>query len=77
MDPILIILLALIVVLVIVIAVASYNHVNKSSFNPKFIQLSDGSLIMEFYNFGGLQTARTKRFYEQYKPGMTVTHAGK
>ncbi|MDR1136576.1 MAG: hypothetical protein LBL49_10475 [Clostridiales Family XIII bacterium] len=32
---------------------------------------------MEFYDFGGLQTARTKRFYEQYKVNMRVAYEGK
>ncbi len=77
MDPIVLIMCAIIFVLVIVAIIGSRNHVRKAAFKPKFMKLGDGTVNMEFYNFGGLQTARTKRFYEQYKVGMQVSCEGK
>ena len=75
-DSVFIILCGIIILLVIIVAVASYRHVHKTGFKPKFIHLSDGSVKMEFYNFGWIQRDRTKRFYEQYKAGMTVPYNG-
>ena len=67
----------LILVIIVIIIIGVYRHTYKAAFKPKFIALSDGSLKMEFYNFGGVQTTRTKRFYEQYQVGMVVPHNGR
>ena len=63
--------------LIVTVIVGSYYHVHKAKFKPKFRKLSDGSLQMEFSGFAGLQTSRTKRFYEQYKVGMKIEYDGK
>jgi hypothetical protein len=76
-DPFLLVCGAIILVLVIAIVLGTYHHVYKAKFKPKFIQFSDGSLQMEFSEFGGVQTTRTERFYKQYKIGMQITHNGK
>jgi hypothetical protein len=77
MDPFILVCGILFGALVIGIIIGSYHHVHKASFKPKFVLLSDGSLQMEFYNFGGLQTERTKRFYNQYSIGMEIAYQNK
>jgi hypothetical protein len=77
MDPFLLVCGILIFVLVVAIIIGSYHHVHKAGFKPKFVILSDNSIQMEFYNFGGLQTKRTERFYAQYKVGMEILYQNK
>ncbi|MDR0501342.1 MAG: hypothetical protein LBG97_08920 [Coriobacteriales bacterium] len=74
MDPFLLVCGILIVVLLVAIIIGSYHHVHKAGFKPKFVVLSDNSVQMEFYNFGGLQTKRTERFYAEYKVGMEIVY---
>ncbi|MFV0362883.1 MAG: hypothetical protein ACK5LL_07320 [Suipraeoptans sp.] len=70
------VLVAIFVVLVIIIIFSSYYHVKKAKFKPKFRELSDGSIQMEFGEFGGAQTSRTERFLQEYKIGQEVTYGG-
>ena len=70
------ILVGLIIVLLVVLIVGINHHIHKAPFKPKFQRFSDGSLQMKFNGFGGMQTARTKRFNEQYKAGMKVEYQG-
>ncbi|MDR3258152.1 MAG: hypothetical protein LBT51_00870 [Fusobacteriaceae bacterium] len=77
MDPFILVCGILFIVLIIIIIIASYNHVHKASFKPKFVTLSDNSIQMEFYNFGGIQKERTRRFYSQYTIGMEILHQNK
>ena len=78
-DPEFLILFGILIALVVTFVATSYRHVHKTGFKHKFIHLADGGLKMEFYKFGGggLQTTRTKRFYNQYRVGMTITHENK
>jgi hypothetical protein len=77
MDPFLLVCGVLILGLVVAVVIVSHYHVHKAAFKPKFVVLSDNSIQMEFYNFGGLQTKRTERFYEQYKAGMEFLYQNK
>ncbi|MDR1451529.1 MAG: hypothetical protein LBI57_04255, partial [Helicobacteraceae bacterium] len=77
MDPFLLVCGIIILGLVIAIIIGSYHHVHKAVFKPKFVILSDNSIQMEFYNFGGLQTKRTERFYAEYKAGMEIVYQNK
>ncbi|MDH6365977.1 MULTISPECIES: hypothetical protein [unclassified Breznakia] len=65
-----------IIVLVIAIILGSRHHVKKAAFKPVFRKMDDGSLCMEFLNFGGIQKERTRRFYEEYAVGKTVSYQG-
>lgn len=73
-DPVVLVMLVLVVILIIVIAIGSFYHVHKTSFKPIFKELSDGSVQMECTGFGGIQTTRTKRFFDQYKLGMELIY---
>ncbi len=64
----------IIIVLVIAIIIGSRNHVKNAPFKPEFRKDQNGNLIMEFLNFGGIQSERTKRFHDAYKVGMVITH---
>ncbi|MDR1439458.1 MAG: hypothetical protein LBJ10_05455 [Clostridiales bacterium] len=77
MDPFLLVCGIIIVGLVVAIIIGSYHHVHKAGFKPKFVILSDNSIQMEFYNFGGMQTKRTERFYAEYKAGMEIVYKNK
>lgn len=74
-DPELLIILAIIIVFIIIAAVGIYHHNYKAGFKPIFRAFSDGSVQMEFMGFG-LKTVRTKRFYEQYTLGMSISYQG-
>ncbi|OCG20956.1 hypothetical protein A9G11_09690 [Gilliamella sp. wkB108] len=76
-DPIVLIILIVAVILFIAVAIGSYRHVHKTGFKPTFRKLSDGSVQLECTGFGGLQTTRTKRFYEKYKLGMELIYENK
>lgn len=69
-------LLGFIIVCVIIIIVATKNHLHKTPFKPNFVRLSDGSLQMEFLEFGGLQKSRTERFLKEYYAGKSVSYEG-
>ena len=71
------ILVGIFIVLLVVLIVGLNHHIHKAPFKPRFKQISDGSLQMEFNGFGGVQTARTKRFHEQYKVGKQVEYQEK
>jgi len=75
-DLVFTIMLGIIVVLLVIAVIGIRHHLYKAKFNPEFRSLSDGSLQMEFAGFGGIQTTRTKRFYEQYRIGMKVEYQG-
>jgi hypothetical protein len=77
MDSFLLVCGIIILGLVVAIIIGSYHHVHKAGFKPKFVILSDNSIQMEFYNFGGLQTKRTERFYDEYKVGMEIVYQNK
>jgi hypothetical protein len=77
MDSFILVCGIIIFVLVVAVVIGSYRHVHKSGFKPKFVTLSDNSIQMEFYNFGGLQTKRTERFYAEYKVGMEILYQNK
>ena len=70
------ILVGIFIVLLVVLIVGLNHHIHKAPFKPRFKRFSDGSLQMEFTGFGGMQTARTKRFNEQYEEGMKVEYQG-
>lgn len=74
--PVFLVLIIIIFILVAAIAVGSYLHVHKPKFNPVFKKLSDGSVQMECTGFAGIQTTRTKLYYEKYKPGMELMYQG-
>ena len=76
-DPVFLALCAAIIILVVIIAVGSRRHVHKDAFKPTFERSGDGSLRMVCAGFGGLQSARSRRFYEQYKVGMRVFYQNK
>jgi hypothetical protein len=74
MDPFILVCGILFFGLIIIIGIVSYKHVHNTPFKPKFVISGDNNIQMEFYNFGGIQTERTKRFYSQYTVGMEVQY---
>lgn len=66
----------LIVICITAVIIGSWYHVKKAKFTPTFIELENGDLQMEFYEFGGIQTSRTKRFHETYKVGQSIRYKG-
>ena len=67
----------LIVICITAVIIGSWYHVKKAKFTPTFIELENGNLQMEFYEFGGIQTSRTKRFHETYKVGSVYPVQGR